>query len=198
MLKKVFLVVLICVASAICQAQTQTINKKDRVFYKLVFKNIHSAKTLKIADPFLTDAKNNNLLLKVYDKNKKHLGFIRNLNTTTGCNSLCLPLIFTLFFDSNAKFIKLLSTGTLTKLGHEKFTEQDLAKLNFLLQVPPQSFLKIKQPIEVVDAITMATKKEFIKDVVPQAGLTSFRTFQYLQQTQKKIKSDFLNGTPNH
>ena len=130
----------------------------------------------------------NDKILKVFNDSKEHIGFIRNIETTTGCNSACLPVVFTLFYDKDKSLKKLLSKPGLTKKYHAKFTDEDYEKLSLILALNPDSFLKVKHPTKMVDIISGATKIEYQNDVVKNAAYTSLRVNLYNQDTLNILK----------
>jgi hypothetical protein len=157
-------------------------------FYTKVFPKISKIEAKPIPDPISDDPINVKILIA---KNKagKTLGYIREVTTSTGCNSACLPVIFTLFYDGKKNFKKLLSKKPgLTKINHLPFTDEDYFKLEGILLQNPKSFQKVMHPLEMVDAITSETKKEFVADVVKGAAYSSLRINLYNQQTLKELK----------
>lgn len=156
-------------------------------FYKKVFPNLNSTKSHKVADP-ISDEPTNTELLEAFDAKKNLVGYIREVNTTTGCNSACLPVIFTLFYDKNVQFKKLLSRDGLTKKNHAPFTSEDYQKLELILLMNPKEFKKVGYPTEMVDGITGATLKEYDRVVVKEAAYSSLRVNTYNQQTMAEIK----------
>ncbi len=125
---------------------------------------------------------------EIYNKKNKLIGYLREVSTTTGCNSLCKPLNFALALNENLKFRKIISKEPLSKLGHRNFTFDDDLKLDSLLKQPPGIYIKFKSTSDLVDAITMATKKEYKYYVVPTAALSSFRIYQYVKHTIDFLK----------
>ncbi len=180
-------------AASLSSHSFDTVEVGKTPFYQKVFSQITYVKKLKITDNI---SKNpiNNQILKVYDSQKKHIGYIRNIETTTGCDSACLPVVFTLFYDKDQSLIKLLSKPGLTKKYHAKFTEKDYQKLALILMLNPKVFNKVKEPTEMVDIISGATKSEFQNDVVKNAAYTSLRVNLYNQDTLKILKT--LNSSP--
>lgn len=156
-------------------------------FYKKVFPNLNSTRPHKIADP-ISDEPTNTELLEAFDAQNNLLGYIREVSTTTGCNSACLPVIFTLFYDKNIQFKKLLSRDGLTKKNHAPFTSEDYQKLELILLMNPKEFEKVGYPTEMVDAISGATLKVYDQVVVKNAAYSSLRVNTYNQQTIKEIK----------
>jgi len=164
-------------ASEMKPIESYLIDYYRQVFKSATFKTEHS-----IPDP-ITEGNINASYLKIYDSAAQLLGYIREVSTTTGCNQICKPLDFTLTFTPNFEFKKLLLREPLTKLDHEDFSENDYAKLDAILIDNPKSFGQATNPLDLVDAVTRATKPAFTADVVPTAALTSFRIYQYEKQT---------------
>ena len=164
------------------------IEKENLSYYKKVFPAISKKEIIKVPDP-ISDKPVNTMVLKVFNKAQKHLGYIREIKTTTGCDSACLPVIFTLFYNAEKTLVKLLSRPGLTKKFHEPFSKDDYQKLDFILLMNPQVFGKVKHPTEMVDALSGETKKEFSTHVVKNAAYSSLRINLYHQQTSKFLKT---------
>lgn len=160
--------------------------------YSDVLKGISKTKILKIADT-ISEFKTNVKLLEALDKKGKRIGFIRNVTTSTGCNDGCLPVIFTLFYNEKAEFLRVLSKPGLTKKNHEEFSDLDYIKLESVLRKNPKSFKGIGHPTEMVDAITRATLKIYEPDVIARAAYSTLRINLYNQQTQKFIRKNYLS-----
>lgn len=156
-------------------------------FYQRAFADALYIEEIKIKDN-ISENPINDKILKVFNDSKEHIGFIRNIETTTGCNSACLPVVFTLFYDKDKSLKKLLSKPGLTKKYHAKFTDKDYEKLSLILALNPDSFLKVKHPTEMVDIISGATKIEYQNDVVKNAAYTSLRVNLYNQDTLNILK----------
>ena len=156
-------------------------------FYQRAFANALYIEAIEIKDN-ISENPINDKILKVFNNSKEHIGYIRNIETTTGCNSACLPVVFTLFYDKDKSLKKLLSKPGLTKKYHAKFTDKDYEKLSLILALNPDSFLKVKHPTEMVDIISGATKKEYQNDVVKNAAYTSLRVNLYNQDTLNILK----------
>jgi hypothetical protein len=159
----------------------------DDLFFKKVFPKAHNFKFISIDDS-VDEAKTNNKLGQAFDKGDKILGYFRDIVTSTGCNSGCLPVVFTLFFDSKAKFIKLLSKEGLTKKDHAPFTADDYMRLELILLQNPDSFKMVGHPKDMVDALTSETLKSYQADVVAKAAYTSLRVNLYYQETLSHLK----------
>ncbi len=174
----------------ILQEKKETIKIKIPPLYTEIFPALASVLTKKINDPISEEAINTKIFI-IKDRSEKILGYIREVATTTGCNSSCLPVIFTLFFSYDFSFLKLYSKPGLTKKGHRKFSASDYFKLDTIIIKNPEIYQNLSHPLEMVDALTGATKKEFKKDVVSFAAFTSLRVNTYFQQTQKWLKNHY-------
>lgn len=165
---------------------------KNLDMYKKTFKSFASLKNHKIVDP-IGEFKTNNKLLEALDKANKRLGFIREISTSTGCNDGCLPVIFTLFYGANGKFIKLISKPGLTKKNHEEFTDLDYLALESIIKRNPPIFKKVGHPTEMVDAITRATLKIYEPHVIKRAAYTTLRVNLYHQHTLEFIQKNHIS-----
>ena len=160
---------------------------EDMKFYQKVFPNIKKSKSVKISDP-ISDAPINTELKLAFD-GKKLLGFIREISTTTGCNSACLPLNYTTFYTVDGNFKALKSRDGLTKKNHAPMTEEDYSRLEMIVLLAPKKFDSIKHPKELTDAISGETLKQYQDIVVKEAAYSTLRVHVYNQQTQKAIKN---------
>lgn len=152
-----------------------------------VFPNYDKIEKVKIEDN-VSKEKNNNVLLVIFQK-KKLLGFARSINTTTGCNSECLPVVYTTFFNGDGNYIKLISPPGLTKIFHAEFTAEDYSKLDLLLAMAPKIFDQVNHPKEMTDAISGETLKEYKDSVIEGAAYSTLRIHLYHQETIKHIKN---------
>lgn len=157
-------------------------------YFKKSFLTMVKALPIQVADP-ITEQSPNSVVWQILDLKKQVLGYAREIRTTTGCNLYCLPLHFILMLDSKLHFKALVEIDPLTKKNHALFTDDDRLKINLILNSPPPSFAKAKEPLDLVDAITRETKLVHEGDVVKEAALTSFRSYQYLMQTQAALKA---------
>lgn len=156
--------------------------------YKEHFKEAVSADITTISDP-ISDKPINTTLSIIKDSNQKVLGYVREVTTTTGCDSACLPVIFTLIYNEKKMLIHLKSKPGLTKKFHARFTTKDYEKLDLILALNPDIFKKVSHPTQMVDAISGATKSEFVDSVVKDAAYTSLRVNTYNQQTLEFLKT---------
>lgn len=156
--------------------------------YKDHFKHAASADTRTIPDP-ISDKPINTTVLIIKDSKNKILGYVREVTTTTGCDSACLPVIFTLIYNEKKMLIQLKSKPGLTKKFHARFTTKDYEKLDLILALNPEIFQKVSHPTQMVDAISGATKSEYVESVVKDAAYTSLRVNTYNQQTLAFLKT---------
>ena len=157
------------------------------VLYKKVFKSFYSFSEHKVVDT-ISENPINNKILKVLNKKEETIGFIREIITTTGCDSACLPIIATLFYTKDRKFLALRSRDGLTKKHHAPFTRDDYQNLEMILMQNPAIFTGVVHPKQMVDAITSQTTKEFSAYVIKQAAYTSLRMNLYNQDTLKLLQ----------
>lgn len=157
--------------------------------YKSVFSDYTKIEKITIDDP-ISEAPVNTILKKIL-KGNKVLGFSRDISTTTGCNSACLPLNYVAFYNEKGMFKRLLSTEGLTKINHSPFSKEDYSRLEFLLVLAPKKLNTVGHPKEMTDAISGATLKRFQEIVVRGAAYSTLRIHLYNQHTLKKI-SDIL------
>jgi hypothetical protein len=157
-------------------------------FYKKIIKDYKTTNKHTVKDNISEDPINTQIL-EVLDSNKKRIGFIREIITTTGCNSSCLPIIATLFYTKDKTFITAQSSEGLTKKNHAEFTLEDYQNLDFILMQNPKSFSSITHPKEMVDAISGETLKSYKAFVIKEAAYTSLRLNLYNQDTLKLLKS---------
>ncbi len=114
--------------------------------------------------------------------------YAREIRTTTGCNSECLPINYTAFYKQDGTYIKLISEDGLTKVGHAPFTDDDHARLSYILELAPSEFGNIDHPTELTDILSGATLKKFKHLVVKGAAYSTLRIHLYHQDSLKFIK----------
>lgn len=134
----------------------------------------------------------NNELIRVLNSGVT-VGFARNISTTTGCNSACLPINYISFYDKAGTFLGLSSKDGLTKINHTPFTKEDYSNLEFILSTNTNVFNNVNHPKEMTDAISGETLKLYSSSVVKGAAYSTLRIHLYNQDTIKYIKS--LNKT---
>lgn len=155
--------------------------------YKKVFSSFQRSEEFIVEDS-ISEEPVNTKVLKALDQDGNTLGFIREIATTTGCNSQCLPIIVTLFYDKNKSFLTLRSRPGLTKRDHVPFTEANYKELEFILVQNPKLFESVVHPKMMVDAITSETLKAYKPFVVEAAAYTSLRLNLYNQDTLKQLR----------
>ncbi len=161
--------------------------RKPEKLYKQIFKSYSSVVTHKVEDTISKEPVNTTIL-KVLDSNGAAVGYIREIATTTGCNSACLPILVTLFYGKDKKFLTLKSRAGLTKKNHAPFSELDYQSLELILIRNPSVFKSVVHPKMMVDALSGETLKDFKSVVVAEAAYTSLRLNLYNQETLKYLK----------
>lgn len=161
--------------------------KVDASLIKKVFPSYTSLKKLEVVDP-ISEKPVNTVIYQVYAK-KELIGFARGIETTTGCNSACLPISYVSFYNAQGDYLKLISKDGLTKIGHAPFTPEDYAKLDFILALAPEKLSKLTLPKDMTDALSGATLKAYTDVVVAGAAYSSLRIHLYNQLTLKQISS---------
>ena len=155
--------------------------------YVEVFPKASKTTTKKIQDKVSAEG-NNTELLEVLDKDHEIIGFIREISTTTGCNSACLPLVYTTYYSQTGELIKLKSEQGLTKINHTPFSQNDYARLDLILAMAPNDFSYINHPKELTDALSGETLKKYVPIVVKGAAYSTLRVHLYNQETKKWIQ----------
>ena len=166
------------------QAEIKPVSSKE--FYLSVIKDFDRLEKLKIPDPISENPINTELLVAFQGKKLK--GYIRELSTTTGCDSACLPLNYTTFYNAKGEFIALRSREGLTKKNHAPMTPDDYSRLEMIVLLAPPEFSKVNHPKELTDAISGETLKKYQNIVVPEAAYSTLRVHLYNQQTIEEIK----------
>lgn len=153
--------------------------------YKKMFENLDQVDAWAIKDK--VNKSPINTLIYSLKSDGKLIGFAREVHTTTGCNSECLPINYTAFYYSNGQYLKLHSEDGLTKVGHAPFSKDDLIKLSYLLDLAPAEFKNIGHPTELTDALSGATLKKYEHIVVKGAAYSTLRIHLYHQETLEFI-----------
>ena len=171
---------------SLLNAQAEIKPGSSKEFYLSVIKDFDRIEKFEISDP-ISDNPINTELLAVF-KGKKLKGYIRELSTTTGCDSACLPLNYTTFYNAKGEFIALRSREGLTKKNHAPMTPEDYSRLEMIVLLAPPEFSKVNHPKELTDAISGETLKKYQSIVVPEAAYSTLRVHLYNQQTIEEIK----------
>lgn len=160
---------------------------KDIDFIKKVFSKAVKIEAITVVDS-ISENPINTTMFKVFNQKNSLIGYYRRIITTTGCNSACLPIHVTLFYEADKKFKTLKSKKGLTKKNHVPFTDSDYNELELILNLNPTDFKKVNHPKDMVDVITGQTTKEYSDDVVKEAAYTSLRINKYNQDTLKQLE----------
>lgn len=161
-------------------------SEEDRTFYAKVISEFDRIEKKTISDPISDNPINTEILLLYKDKDLQ--GFVREISTTTGCNSACLPLNYTTFYNPKGEFLGVRSREGLTKKNHAPMTEEDYNRLEMIVLLAPPEFSRVGHPKEMTDAISGETLKKYKNIVVPEAAYSTLRVHLYNQQTIKEIK----------
>jgi len=172
--------------------------KNPERLYKKIFKTYASKLTHKTQDT-ISENPINTTVLEFKDKENRTVGFARELITTTGCNSACLPIKATLFYNAKKQFISVQSREGLTKKDHAAFSASDYQNLDLYLLQNPKVFRQVKNPKLMVDALTGETLKTYAPYVVKNAAYTTLRLNLYNQDTLSFLKrmQDFVRNEEN-
>lgn len=178
---------------AVTAASAQIIAKATLFQIHKTFPTVSTQLELKIDDP-ITEKAPNKKIFKLMNNKGKIAGWMREVGTDTGCKSACLPLNFSLLFDSKGKYAAFFTTEPLTKKNHRLFKESDNMQLELIMGSNGPGLGKELVPMDLIDAITMATHNPYREKVVPDAALTTLRMLQYKRQTEEWIKRHTSSG----
>ncbi len=138
----------------------------------------------------LTSGMPNMHLLQIFDATKSRVGFIREVYTSAGCTSTCSPLDFTLGFDHQGQYLAIFQRENMPlekDFGADIFNRDDYKKLNSFLENTPPSYSLATIPNDLVDAVTDATKVEYVGDVVETAAMSCFKIYLYKEQSLTEL-----------
>lgn len=142
----------------------------------------------------------NTSIIWAKDKNSKIIAGFRAINTTTGCQSGCTPVIFHLMFDYKGNPLRVIEDENypLRKINHETFTSDDLQKINDIVIKLPTVLSLIKSPKELTNnhsSFPPQTWTYFKETVITGAAYTTFIVYSqamatklYLQKSSENIE----------
>jgi hypothetical protein len=183
MLKFLFIAIIISINTYAKSNKLEVIDDKKKQYYADPFSHGFYYTEHKVKDP---NDQENTVIKKIYGEDKKPIGFIRDIETTSGCDSACKPVIFSLAYYTDCTFKTLIAPKEgLTKTMHKEFTEKDFIKLISIIQKNPKEFASIKNPENLVDALSGQTLKEYQPIVVKDAAYSTLRVNMYNQHTIK-------------
>lgn len=127
----------------------------------------------------------------------KILSGFRPVNTTTGCNSGCTPVVFHLQFNEKGEILDLFQENDhlLRKVYHQPYTKEDLEKAKTLAKTLPEVLQMVNEPKQVANELTVFPPQTWVayKDLlVGQSAYTSFRIFEAANQLKA-----YLSQSPN-
>lgn len=180
---KIFISIILLNSISIATAKVgrDELNRVKEVFPKAI-----KLKKVKVSDP-ISKSPINTTIFEIYS-DVELLGFARGIETTTGCNSSCLPISYMSFYDEKGSYLKLSSEVGLTKIYHAPFTSADYAKLDLILALAPEKLSAVKNPLDMTDALSGETLKAYKDVVVKGAAYSSLRIHLYNQLSLKQIK----------
>ncbi len=117
----------------------------------------------------------------------KIISGFRPVNTTTGCNSGCTPVVFHLQFNEKGEIIDLLQEKDhlLRKVYHQPYSKEDLEKARELAKLMPEALQMVSEPKQVANELTKFPPQTWVayKDLlVSNSAYTSFRIFEAANQ----------------
>ncbi len=117
----------------------------------------------------------------------KIISGFRPVNTTTGCNSGCTPVVFHLQFNEIGEVQDLFEEKDhlLRKVNHQAYNKEDLEKAKTLAKTLPETLQMVNEPKQVANELTKFPPQTWVayKDLlVGQSAYTSFRIFEAANQ----------------
>ncbi|MFZ8933765.1 MAG: TlpA family protein disulfide reductase [Bacteriovoracaceae bacterium] len=139
------------------------------------------------------DYYNNSILWAVDNQERTLFGF-RPINTTTGCNSGCSPVVFHLKFKEDGSIVDLIEdpNDLLRKKWHKPYTSQDKAKALKLAKTIPEELIKVLDPKILADELSVyppATWTAYSDLLVKNSAYTSYRIVQAAYQIRDYLKT---------
>ena len=125
----------------------------------------------------------NKFLIWAKDKRGRKLMAFRPINTTTGCNSGCTPIIFHLALDLEGKTLSIIEEKAqpLRKIYHKKLTDLDKAKLLKIAKNLPEALKWVEKPTQLTNSFTHfppQTWTTYSDTLVKGGAYTTYRVFQ--------------------
>ena len=125
----------------------------------------------------------NKFLIWAKDSRGRKLMAFRPINTTTGCNSGCTPIIFHLSLDLEGKTKSILEEKgqPLRKIYHQKMTDTDKTKLLKIAQNLPEALKWVEKPTQLTNSFTHfppQTWTTYSDTLVKGGAYTTYRVFQ--------------------
>jgi|GEM_PF-5047883 len=121
--------------------------------------------------------------------------YFRPVDTTTGCNSGCTPVVFHLQLDANGKVTAIHEQNDfpLRKLNHQKFTQDDKQKLLLKAQQLPAALRYIEEPKQLTDSKSSfppQTWSKFESMHVKSGVYTSYRVYEAAMKSYQALNPD--------
>ncbi len=125
-------------------------------------------------------------------RDKKPLYLLRPVDTVTGCDSSCAPIVFHLVMDTKGKVSRILEEADepLRKIYHNPMSEEDKERLLQILKKLPEAYRGIDHPDRLTNSFTAfppQTWTFFAPTVVEGAAYTSYRVYESALQVQQRL-----------
>lgn len=126
-------------------------------------------------------------------RGNKFVYLLRPIDTVTGCDSSCAPIVFHLVMDEKGRVTNLLEEADepLRKIYHSPMSPEDKIKLLSILKKLPESFRGIDHPDRLTNTFTAfppQTWTFFAPSVVEGAAYTSYRIYESALQVQQRLQ----------
>lgn len=107
----------------------------------------------------------------------------RPVQTTTGCDSGCTPVVFHLVLDVQGRVEAILEDpeNPLRKIHHQFLSREDKEKLLVIAQNLPEALRWVEKPKQLTNSLTQfppQTWTAFQDTLIPGGAYTSFRVFE--------------------
>jgi thiol-disulfide isomerase/thioredoxin len=119
----------------------------------------------------------------------KRIGYLRDFvgAVTPDEDCACEPLKVTFIFDAQINLVDLKTPVPLTKYGHQEMSSKEMQRLISIAANPAKALLKITNSNRLIDAVTGATVEALKSEVVPKAGLVTWRISTLVQKAREAI-----------
>lgn len=134
----------------------------------------------------------NTHLVWALDKQNNVIKGFRPINTTTGCDSGCSPVVFHLVIDKSGDVIDLLQQGDqlLRKVYHKPYDSEDLKKALTIAKTLPKILESVYEPKLLTNGLTVfppQTWTAYTDTLVAGSAYTSFRIFEAAYLTKQYL-----------
>ena len=186
----VFIPLFVACSSSSTSEPAKAAPTAKETYWRRAFPTAAKFETRAIPPTLLAEADaGNTTYVEVTDANGQRLGYLRDFvgPVTTRASCPCDPIKVTLVFDAAGKFTTLIAPTPLTKYGHAPLTDEEQARLIAILRDPPAELLEVREPEDLVDATSGATKSQYSEFVVNRAALETRRLVQIVRDSESQI-----------